>query len=83
MRTKALLLLAVVGLAASVAVLLQLTGRGYLVWDGQTSSGGGAHVRTFPVVGGTAEFNGATGYIQSAKQADTGPGIDWTIVLSG
>jgi hypothetical protein len=39
------------------------------------------HVRTLPVAGGTYELAGARGYIQSARESDTGPGIHRTIHL--
>jgi len=58
-----------------------ITGRGTLIIDGLAPSAGGAHVRTLPIVGGTYEFVGARGYVQSAKESDSGPGIHSTIHL--
>jgi hypothetical protein len=58
-----------------------LNDRGSMTIDGYASSQTGAHVRTIPIVGGTGEFKGARGYIESANQSDSGPGIRWKFVL--
>jgi hypothetical protein len=55
--------------------------RGSVTVDGYASSQTTAHVRTIPVVGGTGDFAGARGYIQSANQTDSGPGMRWKLVL--
>lgn len=58
-----------------------LNRRGSLTFDGFASSQTDAHVRLIPIVGGTREFAGTRGYLESANQSDSGPGLSWTIHL--